>query len=224
MISAKGIAKSYGDFAALHDVSVDVPRGSLTALLGPSGSGKSTLLRVIAGLEVPDRGTVLIEDRDVTSVPQDWALYNEVQEYYEKGMRVPDDVTLADGEYERARQSKQLLTDGNHALKKKDAETALKCATQAETLNPGFYPNAMLRGQALLALQRREEAATAFETALAEHPAFLKEKQQLEDLLRQARATKAAGAAPQRRALAGARSSTGRGGRTARRSSASARG
>ena len=69
MISAKGIEKSYGDFKALHDVSVDVPRGSLTALLGPSGSGKSTLLRVIAGLEVPDAGTVLIESRDVTSVP-----------------------------------------------------------------------------------------------------------------------------------------------------------
>src|SRR5947208_16314330 len=69
MISAKAIEKSYGDFKALHDVSVEVPRGSLTALLGPSGSGKSTLLRVIAGLEVPDAGTVLIEDRDVTSVP-----------------------------------------------------------------------------------------------------------------------------------------------------------
>ena len=69
MISAKAIEKSYGDFKALHDVSVDVPRGSLTALLGPSGSGKSTLLRVIAGLEVPDAGTVLIEGRDVTSVP-----------------------------------------------------------------------------------------------------------------------------------------------------------
>ena len=69
MISAKAIEKSYGDFKALHDVSVEVPRGSLTALLGPSGSGKSTLLRVIAGLEVPDAGTVLIEGRDVTSVP-----------------------------------------------------------------------------------------------------------------------------------------------------------
>src|SRR3954453_24020403 len=68
MISAKAIEKSYGDFKALHDVSVDVPRGSLTALLGPSGSGKSTLLRVIAGLEVPDTGTVTIEDRDVTSI------------------------------------------------------------------------------------------------------------------------------------------------------------
>ena len=68
MIAATGISKTYGDFTALHDVSLDVPAGSLTALLGPSGSGKSTLLRVIAGLEQPDIGTVEIEGQDVTGV------------------------------------------------------------------------------------------------------------------------------------------------------------
>ena len=55
-IEATGITKHFGDFIALDDVSVTVPNGSLTALLGPSGSGKSTLLRVIAGLEEPDAG------------------------------------------------------------------------------------------------------------------------------------------------------------------------
>jgi sulfate transport system ATP-binding protein len=55
-------------FGALDDVSIDVPDGSLTALLGPSGSGKSTLLRVIAGLEEPDSGRVGISDRDMTHV------------------------------------------------------------------------------------------------------------------------------------------------------------
>ena len=58
MITVDAVTKRFGDFAALDDVSLDVPAGSLTALLGPSGSGKSTLLRVIAGLEVPDAGTV----------------------------------------------------------------------------------------------------------------------------------------------------------------------
>jgi sulfate transport system ATP-binding protein len=68
MIEATGISKSYGDFAALQDVSLRVPQGSLTALLGPSGSGKSTLLRVIAGLETPDAGTVAIDGQDITGL------------------------------------------------------------------------------------------------------------------------------------------------------------
>jgi sulfate/thiosulfate transport system ATP-binding protein len=50
-------------------VSLEIPDGSLTALLGPSGGGKSTLLRIIAGLERPDNGTVFIDGNDVTDVP-----------------------------------------------------------------------------------------------------------------------------------------------------------
>jgi sulfate transport system ATP-binding protein len=66
VIEARGIVKRFGDFTALDGVSVVVPTGSLTALLGPSGSGKSTLLRVIAGLERPDAGEVLLDGEDVT--------------------------------------------------------------------------------------------------------------------------------------------------------------
>jgi sulfate/thiosulfate transport system ATP-binding protein len=55
-----------GDFVALDDVSVSLPTGQLTALLGPSGGGKSTLLRIIAGLEKADTGTVTIEGVDAT--------------------------------------------------------------------------------------------------------------------------------------------------------------
>jgi sulfate/thiosulfate transport system ATP-binding protein len=61
--------RRFGDFTALDDVSVEIPSGSLTALLGPSGSGKSTLLRVIAGLERPDAGTVAIDGSDATALP-----------------------------------------------------------------------------------------------------------------------------------------------------------
>ncbi|MBX5469010.1 MAG: TOBE-like domain-containing protein [Thermoleophilaceae bacterium] len=68
-IEVRGVSKRFGDFAALSDVSLTIPGGSLTALLGPSGSGKSTLLRVIAGLERPDAGSVSIEGRDVTRAP-----------------------------------------------------------------------------------------------------------------------------------------------------------
>jgi sulfate transport system ATP-binding protein len=68
-IVVEGATKRFGDFTAIDHVSLEVPDGSLTALLGPSGSGKSTLLRVIAGLEEPDLGVVMIGGRDVTRVP-----------------------------------------------------------------------------------------------------------------------------------------------------------
>jgi len=65
-IEVRGVSKSFGRTPVLKDVSVDIASGSLTALLGPSGGGKSTLLRVIAGLETPDAGTVLISGVDAT--------------------------------------------------------------------------------------------------------------------------------------------------------------
>ncbi|MBL7497538.1 sulfate ABC transporter ATP-binding protein [Frankia sp. CNm7] len=63
------IGKRFGDFVALDDVSVSIPTGQLTALLGPSGGGKSTLLRIIAGLESADSGRVEIEGVDATRLP-----------------------------------------------------------------------------------------------------------------------------------------------------------
>src|SRR5215213_970939 len=69
MIAVRDVTKSFGDFVALDGVSLEIPDGSLTALLGPSGSGKSTLLRIIAGLEQPDTGSVEIHGADATNVP-----------------------------------------------------------------------------------------------------------------------------------------------------------
>ena len=103
---------------------------------------------------------------------------------------LPADGTLASGEYERAKQAQQCLVKGQLALKRQDGTAALGEAEQAEQLNPGFYQNAALRGRALLALHRNDEAAKSFALALGLHPAFLKEQQQLEALLQQAQTTK----------------------------------
>jgi sulfate/thiosulfate transport system ATP-binding protein len=90
-ISVNDVTKRFGDFVALDEVSIDVPDGGLTALLGPSGSGKSTLLRVIAGLEQPDEGQVLIsgedntekrvQDRNVGFVFQHYAAFKHMTVY-----------------------------------------------------------------------------------------------------------------------------------------------
>ncbi|MDH5858302.1 sulfate ABC transporter ATP-binding protein [Lampropedia aestuarii] len=67
-IEVKNISKSFGDFHALKDVSLNVNSGELIALLGPSGCGKTTLLRIIAGLESSDSGAVLFSGHDTTHV------------------------------------------------------------------------------------------------------------------------------------------------------------
>jgi sulfate transport system ATP-binding protein len=65
-IEVRSVSKTFGTFLAVDDVSLRVGDGELVALLGPSGSGKTSLLRIIAGLEEPDRGTVLFQGEDAT--------------------------------------------------------------------------------------------------------------------------------------------------------------
>jgi sulfate transport system ATP-binding protein len=94
MIEVSGVTKRFGEFAALDDVSLTVESGSLAALLGPSGSGKSTLLRVIAGLERPDAGEVMISGEDATGLaPQKRGVGFVFQHYAAfKHMTVRDNV------------------------------------------------------------------------------------------------------------------------------------
>jgi sulfate transport system ATP-binding protein len=96
MIAVHDLTKRFGDFTALEDVSLEVPAGSLTALLGPSGSGKSTLLRVIAGLEAPDAGEVVVDGNLATRVPPQKRGIGFVFQHYAafKHMTVRDNVAF----------------------------------------------------------------------------------------------------------------------------------
>jgi sulfate transport system ATP-binding protein len=95
-ISVVEVGKRFNGFTALDQVSLAIPEGSLTALLGPSGSGKSTLLRVIAGLEQPDTGQVLLNDEDVTAMPARERGVGMVFQHYAafKHMTVYDNVAF----------------------------------------------------------------------------------------------------------------------------------
>ena len=95
-IELHDVHKRFGDFNAVAGVSLEVPEGSLSAVLGPSGSGKSTLLRLIAGLEQPDRGEIAIGGDPALAIPPQRRGIGFVFQHYAafKHMTVRDNVAF----------------------------------------------------------------------------------------------------------------------------------
>jgi sulfate transport system ATP-binding protein len=95
-IIVRNVSKRFGEFVAVDDVSLEVEGGSLTALLGPSGSGKSTLLRIIAGLEWPDAGEIVLAGKEATALAPQKRNVGFVFQHYAafKHMTVRDNVAF----------------------------------------------------------------------------------------------------------------------------------
>src|SRR5262245_50995438 len=74
--------KSFGGNHVLCELSLEIEKGEVLALLGPSGSGKTTALRLIAGFESPDRGRILIDGEDVTALPPSRRRFGMVFQHY----------------------------------------------------------------------------------------------------------------------------------------------
>src|ERR1700724_1547984 len=69
LLRIEGVAKKFGTFRAVDELSLDIYGGEFFALLGPSGCGKTTLLRMLAGFEMPDAGRVCLDGRDIVATP-----------------------------------------------------------------------------------------------------------------------------------------------------------
>ncbi|MGE4583819.1 MAG: ABC transporter ATP-binding protein [Sphaerochaeta sp.] len=81
-VTVERVTRSYGDFKALDDVSVQIHKGEFFSLLGPSGCGKTTLLRIIAGFDYPDTGNVAFDNRDILPLAPDKRQSNTVFQTY----------------------------------------------------------------------------------------------------------------------------------------------
>jgi putative spermidine/putrescine transport system ATP-binding protein len=81
-LSIQGLSKRFGSVVAVDDLSLEIPRGDLLALLGPSGSGKTTTLRLLAGFDTPDHGRILVDGEDVARLPPAARRFGMVFQHY----------------------------------------------------------------------------------------------------------------------------------------------
>ena len=66
LLSIDSVSKDFGDYKALNNISVDIPKGSIFGLLGPNGAGKTTLIRIINQISIPDTGKVIFKGENLS--------------------------------------------------------------------------------------------------------------------------------------------------------------
>ncbi len=156
-IKVEGISKTFDTHSALDRLDLEIADGAFAALLGPSGSGKTTLLRVIAGLAYADRGQILFDGEDVTTLPvqrrnigfvfQNYALFRH--------------MTVA-----------QNIAFGLEVMKRKDRPSKADIAARVEELL-GLVRLEGLGGRYPAQLSGGQRQRVALARALARRPRFL---------------------------------------------------
>ncbi len=168
-LQVQGVTKTFGRFAAVDDVSLDVTRGEFVCILGPSGCGKTTLLRIIAGLEEHETGRIIQEGVDVSGLPpsrrdfgivfQSYALFPNLSaadnvSYGLRNIRLPESQVLAN--VRRLLELVGLIDLGNrYPAQLSGGQQQRVALARALALSPGL----LLLDEPLSALDARVRAA-----------------------------------------------------------------
>jgi len=115
-LALKGITRRFGDHTAVDNVSLDIAAGELLALIGASGSGKTTTLRIVAGYEIPDSGTVMLDGQDITSLPPQKRGFGMVFQHYALFPHMPVEDNVAFGLEARGVPKRKRLERARSAL------------------------------------------------------------------------------------------------------------
>lgn len=172
-IRIENVTKRFGLFVAVDNVSLDIYRGELFSLLGPSGCGKTTLLRMLAGLELPSEGRILIDGQDMTDVPpyerpvnmmfQSYALFPHmtVEKNVAFGLR-QDNVPAAEIQT-RVKEMLDLVQLSGFAKRKPAQLSGGQRQRVALARSLAKYPKLLLLDEPLAALDKKLREQTQFE-------------------------------------------------------------
>lgn len=172
-IRIENVTKKFGEFLAVDDVSLDIYRGELFSLLGPSGCGKSTLLRMLAGLEIPTSGRILIDSQDMTNVPpydrpvnmmfQSYALFPHMSVEKNVAFGLRQDNMPASEIATRVKQMLDLVQLSGFANRKPTQLSGGQRQRVALARSLAKYPKLLLLDEPLAALDKKLREQTQFE-------------------------------------------------------------